>query len=63
MAEKGEVVVYDVPSVAALLGVSRNHAYGMVREGVIPSVRLGRRLLVPRAALDEWLRLAAASTQ
>lgn len=37
------------------LGVGRNQAYEAARAGQIPSIRIGKRLLVPRAALDRML--------
>ena len=40
-----------VEDCARLLGVSRSAAYEAVRTGQIPSWRIGRRLLVPVAAL------------
>jgi excisionase family DNA binding protein len=45
----------SVPEMARLLGISRMHAYGAVRDGTIPSLRIGRRVLISRAALDRWL--------
>jgi len=39
-----------------LLGISRDLAYDLVATREIPSVRLGRRLVVPRHALEEMLR-------
>ena len=47
-----------VPEAAQLLGVSRMTAYAAVREGSIPSLRIGRRILVPRGALDRLLAQA-----
>ena len=44
-----------VPQAATLIGCSRNHAYEMARAGVLPSIRLGRKLVVPRARLIAWL--------
>ena len=46
---------YDLPQVAARLGVSRTSIYRWAASGVIPTIRLGRRLLVPRAAVEELL--------
>lgn len=46
------VITYTVDQTAALLGIGRNHCYEAVKRGQIPSVRIGRRYLVPRAALD-----------
>ena len=45
-----------VPEAAAMLGISENHVYGMVKIGEIPSIRFGKRILIPRAALEERLR-------
>jgi excisionase family DNA binding protein len=50
-----ERLTVSVPEAARLLGVSRMTAYSAVREGTIPSLRIGRRVLVPRAALDQLL--------
>ena len=45
-----------VPEVALRLGISRGLAYEMVRDGRIPSLRLGRkRLVVSRAVIDAML--------
>jgi excisionase family DNA binding protein len=41
----------SVPEAARLLGISRGLAYELVARGDLPSVRLGRRLVVPRHAL------------
>jgi excisionase family DNA binding protein len=44
-----------VPRAAALLGISRGSAYKAVRAGEIPAVKIGKRLLVPRRALERLL--------
>ena len=46
------------PDAAELLGISRSAGYRGVARGEIPSIRIGRRLLVPTAklyALLGWL--------
>jgi len=48
----------SVEDAARILGISRGAAYAHVRDGSIPSIRLGKRLLVPRAALDKMLMVA-----
>jgi excisionase family DNA binding protein len=40
-----------VEEAAQLLGISRGLAYELVRRGKLPSMRLGRRLVVPRRRL------------
>ena len=43
------------------LGISRSLAYELVRRGEIPSLRLGRRIVVPVRALEELVRQAGAA--
>jgi excisionase family DNA binding protein len=45
----------SVDDVAIRLWIGRNKAYEAVRAGTIPSLRIGKRWLVPRAALDRLL--------
>ena len=44
-----------VEEAAKLLGISRGLAYHLIRVGELPSLRLGRRLVVPRRALDQLI--------
>ena len=45
----------SVEEAATVLGISRGLAYEMVKTGKIPSVRFGKRVLVPRRALEKLL--------
>jgi excisionase family DNA binding protein len=45
-----------VRTVAEELGVSVDTVYRMLREGVLPGVRVGSVLRVPRALLEEYLQ-------
>ena len=44
-----------VDEAAKCLGVSRTLAYEMVRRGELPSLKLGRRIVVPVPALERML--------
>jgi excisionase family DNA binding protein len=46
---------YTVDQVAYILGVARGTAYEAIRRKEIPSIRIGRRILVPRAKFDAML--------
>ena len=48
-------LVYSVVEVAALLGIERSKAYELVRSGAIPSLRLGRRIVIPKLTLSRFL--------
>lgn len=45
-----------VEEAAQILGIGRTLAFEMARRGELPALRLGRRLVVPRAALEKMLR-------
>ena len=47
-----------VEEAAGLLGISRALGYELVARGEVPSIRLGRRIVVPRRALDTLLDTA-----
>jgi excisionase family DNA binding protein len=44
-------LVLSVAEAAALLGISKDLVYDLVARGELPSLRLGRRVVVPRRAL------------
>ena len=44
-----------IDDVAELLDVSRARAYELVREGLLPVVRLGRQVRVDPNKLEAWL--------
>ena len=50
-----DVLTYSVEEVAAMPGIARGKAYEHVHSGDIPSIRMGRRLLIPRARFHTWL--------
>jgi excisionase family DNA binding protein len=61
-AEDAERLTFTVEEVAKRLGLSRGLTYEAVRTGQIPSVRIGRRILIPRAALERKLQSPRTET-
>jgi excisionase family DNA binding protein len=51
---------YTVAEAAAQLGIGKNQGYEAARRGEIPTIRIGKRLLVPREALDRILNAEIA---
>jgi excisionase family DNA binding protein len=45
------------PETGQILGLSKSSTYDGVARGEIPTIRVGRRLLVPTAALRRMLQL------
>ena len=50
-----EKLTLTVDETAKCLGIGRNSAYEAIAKGEIPVVKIGKRLLVPKAALEKLL--------
>jgi len=57
----GGRLVFSVAEAGELLGISRAFAYDLVARGDLPVIRLGRRIVVPKAALLAMVTLAPGS--
>jgi excisionase family DNA binding protein len=55
-ANSNEVV--SVPVAAMLLGISKSHAYELIRRGELQGIHLGRRVVVPMRAVEGLLMSA-----
>jgi excisionase family DNA binding protein len=53
--EQGERLTLTVKETAELLRISRSGAYGAVRTGQIPSIKFGRRIIIPYKTIIEIL--------
>ncbi len=49
-------LILSVTQLAERLGIGRSAAYEAVRRAEIPSLRLGRRIVVPIPQLEGWLQ-------
>jgi excisionase family DNA binding protein len=52
---ENERLTISVPEAGALLGIGRNSAYEAAKRRELPTIKFGRRLLVPLAALRRIL--------
>jgi excisionase family DNA binding protein len=48
-----------ITEAAKVLGIGRNNAYAAARNGDIPTIKIGKRILVPTAPLKKMLGEAA----
>lgn len=48
-------LLLTVPEAALLLRISKNKAYELIRQHLIPAVHLGKTIRVPRQALERWI--------
>ena len=53
----------SVAALAADIGLSERSTRNALRRGEIPHIRVGRRFILPKAAIAEWLRTAGRSLE
>ena len=54
-----EKTTFTVLEVQRLLGLSRNSVYDAIRRREIPSLKIGRRIIVPALAIQQLLENAS----
>jgi excisionase family DNA binding protein len=60
MAVKDARRTLTVTEAARALGISKDTAYSACRAGTLPSLKIGRRVVIPRDALDRVLAAAGS---
>ena len=58
-----ESIYRSVAALAADIGLSERSARNALRRGEIPHIRVGRRFILPKAAIADWLRSAGRSLE
>lgn len=57
-----ETLTMSVPEAGKLLGIGTSTAFRLAKDGTIPTLRLGRKIRVPKTALDKMLANAGNQT-
>jgi excisionase family DNA binding protein len=50
-----EPLVFTVPEIAQMLGIGLNAAYTLTRSRDFPSIKVGRKIIIPKQRFMEWL--------
>ena len=54
--------VYTVEEIEAILGISKNTAYALVKSGEFHSVKIGGQYRISKKSFDDWLDNVGADT-
>ena len=63
MRTGSEKETLTVKEAAKVLGIGRSLAYRLANDGTMPTLRLGRRILIPRQALAQLLDAQTAESK
>jgi excisionase family DNA binding protein len=58
--QKIDPVLVSIPDTMRLLGIGRSKTYELLGDGALKSVHIGRRRLIARASIDDYLRQIGA---
>lgn len=61
-ATPSDQLAVSIPDAARRAGIGRSTIYNEIKAGRLASAKLGKRRLIPLAALREWLAAATAKT-
>ena len=56
-------LLLNVKQLADLLGVSDSSVYELIQEDGIPSLRIGKRIVIPKEELREWISARTKEVQ
>lgn len=55
-----ERLAYDVDALTHVLPLGRTKLYELIQSGELPSIKVGRRRLITRSAVEQFLAAGAA---
>lgn len=56
-------LLLNVKQLADLLGVSNSSVYELIQEDGFPSLRIGKRIVIPKEELREWISACTKEVQ
>ena len=56
-------LLLNVKQLANLLGVSDSSVYELIQEDGFPSLRIGKRIVIPKEELREWITARTKEVQ
>lgn len=57
MQQQYERATYSIPEAALIIGIGLSLCRELIKKGDIPAKVLGKRVVIPKKALDNWLGL------
>lgn len=56
MDENIESMVYTVKELQKILKLGKNTVYELVSQPDFPTIKLGKKYLIPKKSLEEWMK-------
>lgn len=53
-------LTYTVKEVSEILNIGLSKTYELLRQNIIPNIKVGKRIIIPIEALNRWLNTQTA---
>ena len=63
MTDEQRKLVYSVPELSKALVICEPSAYRLVKRPDFPKINIGKRVIVPISALEDWMNKTAWSNE
>jgi len=54
-----DALCYDMKTLQEVIPIGRNNLYNLVHSEGFPRISVGKRIIIPKKALEDWLEKAA----
>lgn len=54
-----ESLCYDMKTLQEVIPIGKNNLYNLVHSEGFPKITVGKRIIIPKKALEKWLQTAA----
>lgn len=58
-----EKLTYTIQETCKLLGIGKGKGYQLAHAGLLPVLKFGKRMVVPKYALEQMMKQAGRNTQ
>lgn len=61
IVDQEKVLCYDMQTLQEVIPIGKNNLYNLVHSKDFPKIVVGRRIIVPKVALEKWLQSSSAT--
>ncbi len=54
-----EALCYNIKTLQEIIPIGKNNLYNLVHSEGFPKITVGKRIIIPKKALEEWLQKTA----
>ncbi len=54
-----EALCYNIKTLQEVIPIGKNNLYNLVHSEGFPKITVGKRIIIPKKALEEWLQKTA----